>query len=170
MQSNKLKIIIILILVAFIFSCTKEVKEQKPIETKVETPNQNEVKNETSANTELSAKAKEEKTETKEVKAHYKEVEKEGFKYLSDEKHYMAKGSLLFYNLNINDSYEPALSKLKDFGVNGLYPTEMMPKGLQEMGCKAYIPDKKTLEKDTSNDFYIIFKDDKIIRFIKFFA
>ena len=82
----------------------------------------------------------------------------------------MAKGSLLFYNLNINDTYEQALAKLKEFGVNGLYPTAMMPKSLQEMGCKAYIPDYKTLGKDASNDFYIIFKDDKIIRFIKFFA
>lgn len=82
----------------------------------------------------------------------------------------MAKGSLLFYNLNINDTYEQALAKLKEFGVNGLYPTAMMPKSLQEMGCKAYIPDYKTLGKDSSNDFYIIFKDDKIIRFIKFFA
>ena len=99
-----------------------------------------------------------------------KETEKEGLKYLSDEKHYMAKGSLLFYNLNINDTYEQALAKLKEFGVNGLYPTAMMPKSLQEMGCKAYIPDYKTLGKDASNDFYIIFKDDKIIRFIKFFA
>ena len=99
-----------------------------------------------------------------------KETEKEGLKYLSDEKHYMAKGSLLFYNLNINDTYEQALAKLKEFGVNGLYPTAMMPKSLQEMGCKAYIPDYKTLGKDASNDFYIIFKDDKIIRFIKFLA
>lgn len=154
----------------FLFSCSKEVKEpaeeQKPEETKVES----------SAKTEFSpqeTQAKEEKTEKeKEVVAEDsdKETEKEGLKYLSDEKHYMAKGSLLFYNLNINDTYEQALAKLKDFGVNGLYPTAMMPKSLQEMGCKAYIPDYKTLGKDASNDFYIIFKDDKIIRFIKFFA
>ncbi|AIN93785.1 clustered-type lipoprotein [Treponema putidum] len=36
MQSNKLKLIFILILAAFIFSCSKDVKEQKPEETKVE--------------------------------------------------------------------------------------------------------------------------------------
>ena len=166
MQSSKLKFIFILILMFFLFSCSKEVKEQKPEETKVES----------SAKTEFSpqeTQAKEEKTEKeKEVVAEDsdKETEKEGLKYLSDEKHYMAKGSLLFYNLNINDTYEQALAKLKDFGVNGLYPTAMMPKSLQEMGCKAYIPDYKTLGKDASNDFYIIFKDDKIIRFIKFFA
>ncbi|EMB24412.1 hypothetical protein HMPREF9724_01130, partial [Treponema denticola SP37] len=166
MQKNKLKLIFILILAVFLFSCSKEVKEQKPEEVKVET----------SVKTEPQSKetqAKEEKTEKeKEVVAEDsdKETEKEGLKYLSDEKHYMAKGSLLFYNLNINDTYEQALAKLKEFGVNGLYPTAMMPKSLQEMGCKAYIPDDKTLGKDASNDFYIIFKDDKIIRFIKFFA
>ena len=166
MQNNKLKLIFILILAILLFSCSKEVKEQKPVEAKVET----------SAKTEFSpqeTQAKEEKTEKeKEVVAEDsdKETEKEGLKYLSDEKHYMAKGSLLFYNLNINDTYEQALAKLKEFGVNGLYSTAMMPKSLQEMGCKAYIPDDKTLEEDASNDFYIIFKDDKIIRFIKFFA
>ncbi|UTY30188.1 clustered-type lipoprotein [Treponema putidum] len=36
MQSNKLKLIFILILAAFIFSCSKDVKEQKPVEAKVE--------------------------------------------------------------------------------------------------------------------------------------
>ena len=166
MKKDKLKLIFILILAVLLFSCSKEVKEQKPVEGKVET----------SVKTELppqETQAKEEKTEKeKEVVAEdsNKEAEKEGLKYLSDEKHYMAKGSLLFYNLNINDTYEQALAKLKEFGVNGLYPTAMMPKSLQEMGCKAYIPDYKTLGKDSSNDFYIIFKDDKIIRFIKFFA
>ena len=166
MQSSKLKFIFILILMFFLFSCSKEVKEQKPVEAKVET----------SAKTELppqETQAKEEKTEKEKgvvAEDSDKEAEKEGLKYLSDEKHYMAKGSLLFYNLNINDTYEQALAKLKDFGVNGLYPTAMMPKSLQEMSCKAYIPDYKTLGKDASNDFYIIFKDDKIIRFIKFFA
>ena len=166
MKKDKSKLIFILILAVLLFSCSKEVKEQKPVEGKVET----------SVKTELppqETQAKEEKTEKeKEVVAEDsdKETEKEGLKYLSDEKHYMAKGSLLFYNLNINDTYEQALAKLKDFGVNGLYPTAMMPKSLQEMGCKAYIPDDKTLGKDASNDFYIIFKDDKIIRFIKFFA
>lgn len=170
MQSNKLKLIFILMLAAFLFSCSKEVKE--PVEEKKSV----EAKIETSVKTELppqETQAKEEKTEKeKEVVAEDsdKETEKEGLKYLSDEKHYMAKGSLLFYNLNINDTYEQALAKLKEFGVNGLYPTAMMPKSLQEMGCKAYIPDYKTLGKDSSNDFYIIFKDDKIIRFIKFFA
>ena len=165
-KKDKLKLIFILILAVLLFSCSKEVKEQKPVEGKVET----------SVKTELppqETQAKEEKTEKeKEVVAEDsdKETEKEGLKYLSDEKHYMAKGSLLFYNLNINDTYEQALAKLKEFGVNGLYPTAMMPKSLQEMGCKAYIPDYKTLGKDASNDFYIIFKDDKIIRFIKFFA
>ena len=165
-KKDKLKFIFILILAFLLFSCSKEIKEQKPEETKVET----------SVKTELppqETQAKEEKTEKeKEVVAEdsNKEAEKEGLKYLSDEKHYMAKGSLLFYNLNINDTYEQALAKLKEFGVNGLYPTAMMPKSLQEMGCKAYIPDYKTLGKDASNDFYIIFKDDKIIRFIKFFA
>lgn len=166
MKKDKLKLIFILILAVLLFSCSKEVKEQKPVEGKVET----------SVKTELppqETQAKEEKTEKeKEVVAEdsNKEAEKEGLKYLSDEKHYMAKGSLLFYNLNINDTYEQALAKLKEFGVNGLYSTAMMPKSLQEMGCKAYIPDYKTLGKDSSNDFYIIFKDDKIIRFIKFFA
>ena len=166
MKKDKLKLIFILILAVLLFSCSKEIKEQKSEETKVET----------SVKTELppqETQAKEEKTEKeKEVVAEDsdKETEKEGLKYLSDEKHYMAKGSLLFYNLNINDTYEQALAKLKEFGVNGLYPTAMMPKSLQEMGCKAYIPDYKTLGKDSSNDFYIIFKDDKIIRFIKFFA
>lgn len=166
MKKDKSKLIFILILAVLLFSCSKEVKEQKPVEGKVET----------SVKTELppqETQAKEEKTEKeKEVVAEdsNKEAEKEGLKYLSDEKHYMAKGSLLFYNLNINDTYEQALAKLKEFGVNGLYPTAMMPKSLQEMGCKAYIPDYKTLGKDSSNDFYIIFKDDKIIRFIKFFA
>ena len=166
MKKDKSKLIFILILAVLLFSCSKEVKEQKPVEGKVET----------SVKTELppqETQAKEEKTEKeKEVVAEdsNKEAEKEGLKYLSDEKHYMAKGSLLFYNLNINDTYEQALAKLKEFGVNGLYPTAMMPKSLQEMGCKAYIPDYKTLGKDASNDFYIIFKDDKIIRFIKFFA
>ncbi|MGI5069308.1 hypothetical protein [Treponema denticola] len=169
MQSNKLKLIFILMLAAFIFSCSKEVKEpaeeQKPVEAKVETSTKTESQSK-------ETQAKEEKTETKEVinETPAKKAEKEGLKYLSDEKHYMAKGSLLFYNLNINDTYEQALAKLKDFGVNGLYSTAMMPKSLQEMGCKAYIPDDKTLEEDSSNDFYIIFKDDKIIRFIKFFA
>ena len=166
MKKDKSKLIFILILAVLLFSCSKEVKEQKPVEGKVET----------SVKTELppqETQAKEEKTEKeKEVVAEdsNKEAEKEGLKYLSDEKHYMAKGSLLFYNLNINDTYEQALAKLKEFGVNGLYSTAMMPKSLQEMGCKAYIPDYKTLGKDSSNDFYIIFKDDKIIRFIKFFA
>ena len=170
MRSNKLKLIFILILAFLLFSCSKEVKE--PVEEKKSV----EAKIETSVKTELppqETQAKEEKTEKeKEVVAEDsdKETEKEGLKYLSDEKHYMAKGSLLFYNLNINDTYEQALAKLKEFGVNGLYPTAMMPKSLQEMGCKAYIPDYKTLGKDSSNDFYIIFKDDKIIRFIKFFA
>ena len=170
MKKNKLKLIIILILAVLLFSCSKEVKE--PVEEKKSV----EAKIETSVKTELppqETQAKEEKTEKeKEVVAEDsdKETEKEGLKYLSDEKHYMAKGSLLFYNLNINDTYEQALAKLKEFGVNGLYPTAMMPKSLQEMGCKAYIPDYKTLGKDSSNDFYIIFKDDKIIRFIKFFA
>ena len=170
MQSNKLKLIFILILAFLLFSCSKEIKE--PVEEKKSV----EAKIETSVKTELppqETQAKEEKTEKeKEVVAEDsdKEAEKEGLKYLSDEKHYMAKGSLLFYNLNINDTYEQALAKLKEFGVNGLYPTAMMPKSLQEMGCKAYIPDYKTLGKDSSNDFYIIFKDDKIIRFIKFFA
>ena len=166
MKKDKLKLIFILMLAVLLFSCSKEAKEQKPVEAKVET----------SVKTELppqETQAKEEKTEKeKEVVAEdsNKEAEKEGLKYLSDEKHYMAKGSLLFYNLNINDTYEQALAKLKEFGVNGLYSTAMMPKSLQEMGCKAYIPDDKTLEEDASNDFYIIFKDDKIIRFIKFFA
>ena len=170
MQSNKLKLIFILILAFLLFSCSKEIKE--PVEEKKSV----EAKIETSVKTELppqETQAKEEKTEKeKEVVAEDsdKETEKEGLKYLSDEKHYMAKGSLLFYNLNINDTYEQALAKLKEFGVNGLYSTAMMPKSLQEMGCKAYIPDDKTLEEDASNDFYIIFKDDKIIRFIKFFA
>ena len=164
-KKDKLKLIFILILAVLLFSCSKEVKEQKPVEGKVET----------SVKTELppqETQAKEEKAETKEVinETPAKKAEKEGLRYLSDEKHYMAKGSLLFYNLNINDTYEQALAKLKEFGVNGLYPTAMMPKSLQEMGCKAYIPDDKTLEEDASNDFYIIFKDDKIIRFIKFFA
>ena len=165
-KKDKLKLIFILMLAVLLFSCSKEAKEQKPVEAKVET----------SVKTELppqETQAKEEKTEKeKEVVAEdsNKEAEKEGLKYLSDEKHYMAKGSLLFYNLNINDTYEQALAKLKEFGVNGLYSTAMMPKSLQEMGCKAYIPDDKTLEEDASNDFYIIFKDDKIIRFIKFFA
>ena len=36
MQSNKLKLIFILMLAAFIFSCSKEVKEQKLVEAKVE--------------------------------------------------------------------------------------------------------------------------------------
>ncbi|UTC65825.1 hypothetical protein E4O00_12495 [Treponema sp. OMZ 788] len=179
MQNNKLKLIFILILAAFIFSSSKEVKEPaeepKSVEAKVETVQHNEVKSDSSVKTELPPKetqAKEEKAETKEVipETPGKKAEKEGLKYLSDEKHYMAKGSLLFYNLNINDTYEQALAKLKDFGVNGLYSTAMMPKSLQEMGCKAYIPDNKTLEEDASNDFYIIFKDGKIIRFIKFFA
>ena len=170
MQSNKLKLIFILILAVLLFSCSKEVKEPEEEKKSVE------AKIETSVKTELppqETQAKEEKTEKeKEVVAEDsdKETEKEGLKYLSDEKHYMAKGSLLFYNLNINDTYEQALAKLKEFGVNGLYSTAMMPKSLQEMGCKAYIPDDKTLEEDASNDFYIIFKDDKIIRFIKFFA
>ena len=165
MKKDKSKLIFILILAVLLFSCSKEVKEQKPVEGKVET----------SVKTELppqETQAKEEKAETKEVinETPAKKAEKEGLRYLSDEKHYMAKGSLLFYNLNINDTYEQALAKLKEFGVNGLYSTAMMPKSLQEMGCKAYIPDDKTLEEDASNDFYIIFKDDKIIRFIKFFA
>ncbi|EMB24329.1 hypothetical protein HMPREF9724_01133, partial [Treponema denticola SP37] len=136
MKKDKLKLIFILILAVLLFSCSKEVKEQKPVEGKVET----------SVKTELppqETQAKEEKAETKEVinETPAKKAEKEGLRYLSDEKHYMAKGSLLFYNLNINDTYEQALAKLKEFGVNGLYPTAMMPKSLQEMGCKAYIPD-----------------------------
>ncbi|EMB20946.1 treponema denticola clustered lipoprotein [Treponema denticola OTK] len=36
MKKNKLKLIFILILAAFLFSCSKEIKEQKPEETKVE--------------------------------------------------------------------------------------------------------------------------------------
>ncbi|EGC78738.1 hypothetical protein HMPREF9353_00141, partial [Treponema denticola F0402] len=36
MQSNKLKLIFILILAVLLFSCTKEIKEQKPEETRVE--------------------------------------------------------------------------------------------------------------------------------------
>ena len=168
-KKDKLKLIFILMLAVLLFSCSKEAKEpaeeQKPVEAKVETSTKTESQSK-------ETQAKEEKTETKEVinETPAKKAEKEGLKYLSDEKHYMAKGSLLFYNLNINDTYEQALAKLKEFGVNGLYPTAMMPKSLQEMGCKAYIPDDKTLEEDASNDFYIIFKDDKIIRFIKFFA
>ena len=165
-KKDKLKLIFILILAVLLFSCSKEIKEQKLVEAKVESS----IKTESQSK---ETQVKEEKTEKeKEVVAEDsdKETEKEGLKYLSDEKHYMAKGSLLFYNLNINDTYEQALAKLKEFGVNGLYPTAMMPKSLQEMGCKAYIPDYKTLGKDASNDFYIIFKDDKIIRFIKFFA
>ena len=165
-KKDKLKLIFILILAVLLFSCSKEIKEQKLVEAKVESS----IKTESQSK---ETQVKEEKTEKeKEVVAEDsdKETEKEGLKYLSDEKHYMAKGSLLFYNLNINDTYEQALAKLKEFGVNGLYPTAMMPKSLQEMGCKAYIPDDKTLGKDASNDFYIIFKDDKIIRFIKFFA
>ena len=165
MQSNKLKLIFILILAVLLFSCSKEVKEQKPVEAKVET----------SVKTELppqETQAKEEKTEKeKEVVAEdsNKEAEKEGLKYLSDEKHYMAKGSLLFYNLNINDTYEQALAKLKEFGVNGLYPTAMMPKSLQEMGCKAYIPDDKTLEERAklNYDHPKSFETSKLIEDIK---
>ena len=37
MQSNKLKLIFILMLAAFLFSCSKEVKEQNSVEGKVET-------------------------------------------------------------------------------------------------------------------------------------
>ncbi|UTC83649.1 clustered-type lipoprotein [Treponema denticola] len=37
MKKDKLKLIFILILAAFLFSCSKEIKEQKPEETKVET-------------------------------------------------------------------------------------------------------------------------------------
>ena len=35
-KKDKLKLIFILILAAFLFSCSKEIKEQKPEETKVE--------------------------------------------------------------------------------------------------------------------------------------
>ncbi|QOW59695.1 hypothetical protein [Treponema pedis] len=167
MQKDKLKLITILILAFFLLSCTKEAKEhkeeEKPVVKTEITENKTEVKRETQEENKKTF------VETPDEEPHLK-AEKEGLKYLSDEKHYMAKGSLLFYNLNINDTYEQALAKLKEFGVNGLYPTAMMPKSLQKMGCKAYIPDDKTLEKDASNDFYIIFKDGKIIRFIKFFA
>ena len=71
-KKNKSKLIFILILAAFIFSCSKEIKEQKPEETKVET----------SVKTELppqETQAKEEKTEKeKEVGAQdsNKEAEK----------------------------------------------------------------------------------------------
>lgn len=60
MQSNKLKLIFILILAAFLFSCSKEVKkpaeEKKPVEVKVETVQQNEVKSELFAKTESPSK------------------------------------------------------------------------------------------------------------------
>ncbi|MGF7107517.1 hypothetical protein [Treponema pedis] len=167
MYKSKVKWSFILTLGICIFSCTKEAKEhkeeEKPVVKTEITENKTEVKRETQEENKKTS------IETPDEEPHLK-AEKEGLKYLSDEKHYMAKGSLLFYNLNINDTYEQALAKLKEFGVNGLYPTAMMPKSLQKMGCKAYIPDDKTLGKDASNDFYIIFKDGKIIRFIKFFA
>ena len=73
-KKDKLKLIFILILAVLLFSCSKEVKEQKPVEGKVET----------SAKTELppqETQAKEEKTEKeKEVVAEDsdKEAEKEG--------------------------------------------------------------------------------------------
>ena len=74
MKKDKLKLIFILILAVLLFSCSKEVKEQKPVEGKVET----------SVKTELppqETQAKEEKTEKeKEVVAEDsdKEAEKEG--------------------------------------------------------------------------------------------
>ena len=196
MKKNKLKLIFILILAAFLFSCSKEVKkpaeEKKPVEVKVETVQQNEVKSELFAKTESPSKESQAKEEadlkTKNLTEKLAEESKtyllrnlnggpsSGFMsrstpYRSNDEHYYKEGSLLFYNLNINDTYDEVVSKLRKFGVDGFYPASIiMPKELQELGCKAYIPDDSSYKRDLSNDFYIIFKDNKIIRFIKYQA
>ncbi|EGC78727.1 hypothetical protein HMPREF9353_00147, partial [Treponema denticola F0402] len=182
MKKNKLKLIFILILAAFLFSCSKEIKEQKPEETKVESSAKTELPTqETQAKEEADLKTKNLTEKLAEESKTYllrnlNGGPSSGFMsrstpYRSNDEHYYKEGSLLFYNLNINDTYDEVVSKLRKFGVDGFYPASIiMPKELQELGCKAYIPDDSSYKRDLSNDFYIIFKDNKIIRFIKYQA
>ena len=131
MQKNKSKLIFILMLAILLFSCSKEVKEpaeeKKSAEAKVETVQQNEAKVETSTKTESPSKESQAKEEadlkTKNLTEKLTEESKtyllrnldggpsSGFMsrstpYRSNDEHYYKEGSLLFYNLNINDTYD----------------------------------------------------------------
>ncbi len=145
-----LKAIYIILAIFMVASCTPKTEENATQKNETEKPAQ-------------VAKA----DETQEYSGEEPEKEKS---YTSDEEHYYKKGSLLFYNLNINDSFETVTEKVKKFGVKGLSEIKAMPKELEKLGCKAYVPYSETYEKDPRNDFYIIFKDNKIIRFIKYQA
>ena len=122
MKKDKLQLIAILILTAFIISCSKEVKEpaeeKKSAEAKVETVQQNEVKSDSSTKTEPQSKETKAKEEadlkTKNLTEKLAEESKtyllrnlnggpsSGFMsrstpYRSNDEHYYKEGSLLFY-------------------------------------------------------------------------
>ncbi len=182
-----LKLIYILSTILVLANCTAKTKNIKQTK-EAQKENSEQVTEISEQKSEDEIKSDEEETNTEETQIvytnEYREWTEEDFEpkekilkkektpnpYRSDNKEYFKKGSLLFYNLNINDSFEVANEKIKQFGVKGLSEIKAMPKELEKLGCKAYVPRPETYKDDIKNDFYIIFKDNKIIRFIKYQA
>ena len=105
MKKNKLKLIIILILAVLLFSCSKEIKEQKPEETKVESsakiePKENEFLSKPEYNTHVKS------TEQIELEEKYKKSEE--YKYEQKIKQLRAKVGI---KPDFMDTYNPYIVK-----------------------------------------------------------
>ena len=174
MQSSKLKLIFILILAVLLFSCSKEVKEQKPVEAKVETstkiePKENEFLSKPEYNTHVKSpeQIKELEEKYKKSKAYEEKLKqlrdkvgiKPDFMYIYDP--YMVKDIDLINNkLIIPASYE----NVQYIDVENIEYDGKIYRCMQKIEIKPgiFLLYKMTLEYNPHADVYVVLENELI--------